>query len=89
MIITYTLVDDEGNEYGDEVSFRFMDLIGVARLHKWEVRRDNLDGPRQEIRAIIPGCATIYVGRHEFNVKKEYEVVLAMFKEYHEFYERR
>lgn len=85
MVWSFPIVDDDGAEYGGEVSFRFKDLSAIEKMSKWNYTRLE-NGEREERRELVEGCATIHIGRDEYNVKANYDELLAKFKEYSELF---
>lgn len=85
MIKSLPMVDDSGVEYGNEVSFKYKELTAIEKMHKWSYRRTE-GGEREEFRELIDGCCTINLGRNEFNVKGDYNELLAQWKEHYEMY---
>lgn len=86
MLLSFPCVDDDGREYGGEVTFKFKDMSAVKRMSKWEYIREEPDGPRLETQKIIPDCCTIFIGREEFDIKADYDQLIAKFKEHNEMY---
>jgi hypothetical protein len=86
MIISLPVVDDDGREYGGELSFKFKDLTAIKRMDKWEYIQAEPDRPRVETRKLVEGCCTLLFGREEFDVKANYDEMVAKFKEYNEMF---
>ena len=86
MIKSYPIVDDEGRDFGGEVSFDFSKLYAVEKMYKWIWVRPAEDMPREERRELVEGCCTIHVGREEFNIRADYNEVLNLFKEQNEMF---
>jgi hypothetical protein len=85
LIVSYPRVDDAGQEFGGEISFRFSKLIGVERMYKWSYAQIG-DAPREERQQLIDGCCSIFVDRQEFSIKVSYEEIVAKLKEFCELY---
>lgn len=90
MILTYPKVNDDGTECQADVSFLFKQIVAVEQMTKWQFLERGDDGGlpiRRDVEVPIPGCTTIYVAREQFNIKVEYPVFLALWKEHYEMYE--
>lgn len=86
MIVSYPIVDDNGNEFGGEVSVKFAHITSIEKMYKWTFMRQQIDEPRQDERSVIPGCCSIAVGPHTFDIKVDYDEMLAKWKEHYEMY---
>lgn len=81
LIMSYPCVTDEGVEFGGEVTFRFSRLVGIEKMYRWARNEDH-----REVQTVIPDCCTIHIDRNEFNIKADYDVMVAKFKELTELY---
>lgn len=83
MILSYPIVNDRGEEYGDEISFKFKELNAVKHMTRWVIARND-DNEREENYEIIQGCCTLVFAKDEFNVKVDYQTIKALLVEYNE-----
>jgi len=81
MIKSYPIVTDEGIDTGSEVSFKWKDVIGVQKLFSWEYNRSSPGDPNSSRPSVVPECCTIYVGRHELNIRADYDELIKELKE--------
>lgn len=84
MILSLPEVDEHGVEFGGEVTFKFKDLTAIKKMDRWHIDRNGDE--RRETRVLVEGCCTVIFGRDEYNVKANYDDMVAKFKEQNEMF---
>lgn len=77
MILSYPMVNENGDLNGAEVSFRLQDVKAVQQFTDWD-RRRSPEG------ALIEGCSLVTMEHNTFEIKADYNELKELFKQWNE-----
>lgn len=84
MIRSYAVVTERGQDTGSNVTLKWKDIQAVEQLYDWDFNSREVDGEGNMsppgVR-LIEGCCKIYVGRHEFSVRADYNELVGQLRE--------
>lgn len=83
MVVSYPVVNNNGELTGAEVTLRFSDIKAINHMSKW-VRMPrtleqqlNLNHEDEDHYQLVPGCVTIVTLGNDFQVKADYDTLKA------------